>query len=250
MILYDQNYKILAISRNSLELLGYSDSDLFFQKHSDISDMFLYQIYSYDEQKHFIDYIIKHPEYNLQSIKLKLDDGNIISIHIDIDIMFFKNDNFCYQVKLNKNAGDKDYKIPIKPELRIPKLFEDVIAKKPAQTIDASNDIRLTKEWLFRIPNFIGMTRNTFLVRVSEFIKICKEKYEELSEAALLDDINHIKEISAEIRDRACELKFDPFLAILIKLQTISDPKEVAIFLNLYMDFINKIENILKKELK
>lgn len=250
MILYDQNYKILAISRDSLELLGYSDSDLFFQKHDDISDMFLHQISLYDEQKHFIDYIIKHPEYSLQSIKLKLDDGNIISIHIDIDIMFFKNSNFCYQVKLNKNVGDHTYKTPAKPELRIPKLFEDAMAKKPAQTTNAADGIRLTKEWLFGIPNFIKMERNTFLVRVAEFIKICKDKYEELSEATLLDDKNHIKEISADIRDRACELKFDPFLGILIKLQTLSDPKEVAAFLNLYMDFIHQIENILKKELK
>ena len=49
MILYNQHYEMIAISRETLNMFGFSDPTLFFKTHSDISEFFVKHISIYDK---------------------------------------------------------------------------------------------------------------------------------------------------------------------------------------------------------
>ena len=101
MILYDQNYEMIGISSEGLSLFGFLNPEDFFRSCNDISDYFLETRPLYNAKNHYIDLIISQSQSNIQDMQIKLDNGDIISVKIAVEVVNLKGKNeHYYSVKL------------------------------------------------------------------------------------------------------------------------------------------------------
>ncbi|MCR8679201.1 MULTISPECIES: hypothetical protein [Campylobacter] len=217
MILYNQNYEMIGISSEGLSLFGFLTPEDFFRSCNDVSDYFLETSPLYNTKKHYIDLIISESQSNIQDMQIKLDNGDIMSAKIAVEVVNLKDLNeHYYSVKLLFDGNRLSY-------------FSD-------QT-----------RWLWDILYISRLDANEFKTRVLEFTKIAKERYEALYEAKLLliDASDIIKELAA----MATNLKLTEFCQILINIQSTNDEKILNDEFYQYMQFIENIENIIKSEM-
>ncbi|ARR00143.1 hypothetical protein [Campylobacter porcelli] len=217
MILYNQNYEMIGISSEGLSLFGFLTPEDFFRSCNDVSDYFLETSPLYNTKKHYIDLIISESQSNIQDMQIKLDNGDIMSAKIAVEVVNLKDLNeHYYSVKLLFDGNRLSY-------------FSD-------QT-----------RWLWDILYISRLDANEFKTRVLEFTKIAKERYEALYEAKLLliDASDIIKELAA----MATNLKLTEFCQILINIQSTNDEKLLNDEFYQYMQFIENIENIIKSEM-
>lgn len=101
MILYDQNYEMIGISSEGLSLFGFLTPEDFFRSCNDISDYFLETSPLYNAKNHYIDLIISQSQSNIQDMQIKLDNGEIMSVKIAVEVVNLKDVNeHYYSVKL------------------------------------------------------------------------------------------------------------------------------------------------------
>ena len=218
MILYNQHYEMIGISSEGLSLFGFLTPEDFFRSCNDVSEYFLETSPLYNAKKHYIDLIISESQSNIQDMQIKLDNGDIISVKIAVEVVNLKGRNeHYYSVKLLYDSNRLSF-------------FND-------QT-----------RWLWDIMHISRLDANEFKNRVLEFTKIAKEKYESLYEAKLLliDANQDIKDL-AKI---ATDLKLTEFCQILINIQSTNDENLLNDEFLKYMQLINNIENIIKSEIE
>ena len=187
MILYNQHYEMIGISSEGLSLFGFLTPEDFFRSCNDVSEYFLETSPLYNAKKHYIDLIISESQSNIQDMQIKLDNGDIISVKIAVEVVNLKGRNeHYYSVKLLYDSNRLSF-------------FND-------QT-----------RWLWDIMHISRLDANEFKNRVLEFTKIAKEKYESLYEAKLLliDANQDIKDLAK----MATDLKLTEFCQILINIQ-------------------------------
>ena len=151
-------------------------------------------------------------------MQIKLDNGDIISVKIAVEVVNLKGRNeHYYSVKLLYDSNRLSF-------------FND-------QT-----------RWLWDIMHISRLDANEFKNRVLEFTKIAKEKYESLYEAKLLliDANQDIKDLAK----MATDLKLTEFCQILINIQSTNDENLLNDEFLKYMQLINNIENIIKSEIE
>lgn len=217
MILYNQNYEMIGISSEGLSLFGFLTPEDFFRSCNDVSEYFLETSPLYNTKKHYIDLIISESKSNIQDMQIKLDNGDIMSAKIAVEVVNLKDLNeHYYSVKLLFDGHKLSY---------------------------CSDQTR----WLWDILYISRLDANEFKSRVLEFTKIAKERYEALYEAKLLliDASDIIKELAA----MATNLKLTEFCQILINIQSTNDEKILNDEFYQYMQFIENIENIIKSEM-
>lgn len=218
MILYNQNYEMIGISSEGLSLFGFLTPEDFFRSCNDISDYFLETSPLYNAKNHYIDLIISQSQSNIQDMQIKLDNGDIISAKIAVEVVNLKNRNeHYYSVKLLYDGNRLSF-------------FND-------QT-----------RWLWDILYISRLDATEFKHRVLEFTKIAKEKYESLYEAKLLliDANQDIKDLAK----MATDLKLTEFCQILINIQSTNDENLLNEEFLKYIQLINNIENIIKSEIE
>ena len=214
MILYNQHYEMIGISSEGLSLFGFLTPEDFFRSCNDVSEYFLETSPLYNAKKHYIDLIISESQSNIQDMQIKLDNGDIISVKIAVEVVNLKGRNeHYYSVKLLYDSNRLSF-------------FND-------QT-----------RWLWDIMHISRLDANEFKNRVLEFTKIAKEKYESLYEAKLLliDANQDIKDLAK----MATDLKLTEFCQILINIQSTNDENLLNDEFLKYMQLINNIENIIK----
>ena len=218
MILYNQHYEMIGISSEGLSLFGFLNPEDFFRSCNDVSEYFLETSPLYNAKKHYIDLIISESQSNIQDMQIKLDNGDIISVKIAVEVVNLKGRNeHYYSVKLLYDSNRLSF-------------FND-------QT-----------RWLWDIMHISRLDANEFKNRVLEFTKIAKEKYESLYEAKLLliDANQDIKDLDK----MATDLKLTEFCQILINIQSTNDENLLNDEFLKYMQLINNIENIIKSEIE
>lgn len=218
MILYNQHYEMIGISSEGLSLFGFLTPEDFFRSCNDVSEYFLENSPLYNAKKHYIDLIISESQSNIQDMQIKLDNGDIISVKIAVEVVNLKGRNeHYYSVKLLYDSNRLSF-------------FND-------QT-----------RWLWDIMHISRLDANEFKNRVLEFTKIAKEKYESLYEAKLLliDANQDIKDLAK----MATDLKLTEFCQILINIQSTNDENLLNDEFLKYMQLINNIENIIKSEIE
>ena len=218
MILYNQHYEMIGISSEGLSLFGFLTPEDFFRSCNDVSEYFLETSPLYNAKKHYIDLIISESQSNIQDMQIKLDNGDIISVKIAVEVVNLKNRNeHYYSVKLLYDGNRLSF-------------FND-------QT-----------RWLWDILYISRLDATEFKHRVLEFTKIAKEKYESLYEAKLLliDANQDIKDLAK----MATDLKLTEFCQILINIQSTNDENLLNDEFLKYMQLINNIENIIKSEIE
>lgn len=218
MILYNQHYEMIGISSEGLSLFGFLTPEDFFRSCNDVSEYFLETSPLYNAKKHYIDLIISESQSNIQDMQIKLDNGDIISVKIAVEVVNLKGKNeHYYSVKLLYDSNRLSF-------------FND-------QT-----------RWLWDIMHISRLDANEFKNRVLEFTKIAKEKYESLYEAKLLliDANQDIKDLAK----MATDLKLTEFCQILINIQSTNDENLLNDEFLKYMQLINNIENIIKSEIE
>ena len=218
MILYNQHYEMIGISSEGLSLFGFLTPEDFFRSCNDVSEYFLETSPLYNAKKHYIDLIISESQSNIQDMQIKLDNGDIISVKIAVEVVNLKGRNeHYYSVKLLYDSNRLSF-------------FND-------QT-----------RWLWDIMHISRLDANEFKNRVLEFTKIAKEKYESLYEAKLLliDANQDIKDLAK----MATDLKLTEFCQILINIQSTNDENLLNDEFLKYMELINNIENIIKSEIE
>ena len=218
MILYNQHYEMIGISSEGLSLFGFLTPEDFFRSCNDVSEYFLETSPLYNAKKHYIDLIISESQSNIQDMQIKLDNGDIISVKIAVEVVNLKGRNeHYYSVKLLYDSNRLSF-------------FND-------QT-----------RWLWDIMHISRLDTNEFKNRVLEFTKIAKEKYESLYEAKLLliDANQDIKDLAK----MATDLKLTEFCQILINIQSTNDENLLNDEFLKYMQLINNIENIIKSEIE
>ena len=218
MILYNQHYEMIGISSEGLSLYGFLTPEDFFRSCNDVSEYFLETSPLYNAKKHYIDLIISESQSNIQDMQIKLDNGDIISVKIAVEVVNLKGRNeHYYSVKLLYDSNRLSF-------------FND-------QT-----------RWLWDIMHISRLDANEFKNRVLEFTKIAKEKYESLYEAKLLliDANQDIKDLAK----MATDLKLTEFCQILINIQSTNDENLLNDEFLKYMQLINNIENIIKSEIE
>ena len=218
MILYNQHYEMIGISSEGLSLFGFLTPEDFFRSCNDVSEYFLETSPLYNAKKHYIDLIISESQSNIQDMQIKLDNGDIISVKIAVEVVNLKGRNeHYYSVKLLYDGNRLSF-------------FND-------QT-----------RWLWDIMHISHLDANEFKNRVLEFTKIAKEKYESLYEAKLLliDANQDIKDLAK----MATDLKLTEFCQILINIQSTNDENLLNDEFLKYMQLINNIENIIKSEIE
>ncbi|MDY3133384.1 MAG: hypothetical protein SOW11_05235 [Campylobacter lanienae] len=218
MILYNQHYEMIGISSEGLSLFGFLTPEDFFRSCNDVSEYFLETSPLYNAKKHYIDLIISESQSNIQDMQIKLDNGDIISAKIAVEVVNLKGRNeHYYSVKLLYDGNRLSF-------------FND-------QT-----------RWLWDIMHISHLDANEFKNRVLEFTKIAKEKYESLYEAKLLliDANQDIKDLAK----MATDLKLTEFCQILINIQSTNDENLLNDEFLKYMQLINNIENIIKSEIE
>ncbi|MCI5540006.1 MAG: hypothetical protein MR376_05500 [Campylobacter lanienae] len=218
MILYNQHYEMIGISSEGLSLFGFLTPEDFFRSCNDVSEYFLETSPLYNAKKHYIDLIISESQSNIQDMQIKLDNGDIISVKIAVEVVNLKGRNeHYYSVKLLYDSNRLSF-------------FND-------QT-----------RWLWDIMHISRLDANEFKNRVLEFTKIAKEKYESLYEAKLLliDANQDIKDLAK----MATDLKLTEFCQILINIQSTNDENLLNDEFLKYMQLINNIENIIKSEIE
>ena len=218
MILYNQHYEMIGISSEGLSLYGFLTPEDFFRSCNDVSEYFLETSPLYNAKKHYIDLIISESQSNIQDMQIKLDNGDIISVKIAVEVVNLKGKNeHYYSVKLLYDSNRLSF-------------FND-------QT-----------RWLWDIMHISRLDANEFKNRVLEFTKIAKEKYESLYEAKLLliDANQDIKDLAK----MATDLKLTEFCQILINIQSTNDENLLNDEFLKYMQLINNIENIIKSEIE
>ena len=218
MILYNQHYEMIGISSEGLSLFGFLTPEDFFRSCNDVSEYFLENSPLYNAKKHYIDLIISESQSNIQDMQIKLDNGDIISVKIAVEVVNLKGKNeHYYSVKLLYDSNRLSF-------------FND-------QT-----------RWLWDIMHISRLDANEFKNRVLEFTKIAKKKYESLYEAKLLliDANQDIKDLAK----MATDLKLTEFCQILINIQSTNDENLLNDEFLKYMQLINNIENIIKSEIE
>ena len=218
MILYNQHYEMIGISSEGLSLFGFLTPEDFFSSCNDVSEYFLETSPLYNAKKHYIDLIISESQSNIQDMQIKLDNGDIISVKIAVEVVNLKGRNeHYYSVKLLYDSNRLSF-------------FND-------QT-----------RWLWDIMHISRLDANEFKNRVLEFTKIAKKKYESLYEAKLLliDANQDIKDLAK----MATDLKLTEFCQILINIQSTNDENLLNDEFLKYMQLINNIENIIKSEIE
>ncbi|MCI7363768.1 hypothetical protein [Campylobacter lanienae] len=218
MILYNQHYEMIGISSEGLSLFGFLTPEDFFRSCNDVSEYFLETSPLYNAKKHYIDLIISESQSNIQDMQIKLDNGDIISAKIAVEVVNLKNRNeHYYSVKLLYDGNRLSF-------------FND-------QT-----------RWLWDILYISRLDATEFKHRVLEFTKIAKEKYESLYEAKLLliDANQDIKDLAK----MATDLKLTEFCQILINIQSTNDENLLNEEFLKYIQLINNIENIIKSEIE
>ena len=218
MILYNQHYEMIGISSEGLSLFGFLTPEDFFRSCNDVSEYFLETSPLYNAKKHYIDLIISESQSNIQDMQIKLDNGDIISVKIAVEVVNLKGRNeHYYSVKLLYDSNRLSF-------------FND-------QT-----------RWLWDIMHISHLDATEFKNRVLEFTKIAKEKYESLYEAKLLliDANQDIKDLAK----MATDLKLTEFCQILINIQSTNDENLLNDEFLKYMQLINNIENIIKSEIE
>ena len=218
MILYNQHYEMIGISSEGLSLFGFLTPEDFFRSCNDVSEYYLETSPLYNAKKHYIDLIISESQSNIQDMQIKLDNGDIISVKIAVEVVNLKGKNeHYYSVKLLYDSNRLSF-------------FND-------QT-----------RWLWDIMHISRLDANEFKNRVLEFTKIAKEKYESLYEAKLLliDANQDIKDLAK----MATDLKLTEFCQILINIQSTNDENLLNDEFLKYMQLINNIENIIKSEIE
>ena len=101
MILYNQHYEMIGISSEGLSLFGFLTPEDFFRSCNDVSEYFLETSPLYNAKKHYIDLIISESQSNIQDMQIKLDNGDIISVKIAVEVVNLKGRNeHYYSVKL------------------------------------------------------------------------------------------------------------------------------------------------------
>lgn len=218
MILYNQHYEMIGISSEGLSLFGFLTPEDFFRSCNDVSEYFLETSPLYNAKKHYIDLIISESQSNIQDMQIKLDNGDIISVKIAVEVVNLKGRNeHYYSVKLLYDSNRLSF-------------FND-------QT-----------RWLWDIMHISRLDANEFKNRVLEFTKIAKKKYESLYEAKLLliDANQDIKDLAK----MATDLKLTEFCQILINIQSTNDENLLNDEFLKYMQLINNIENIIKSEIE
>ena len=218
MILYNQHYEMIGISSEGLSLFGFLNPEDFFRSCNDVSEYFLETSPLYNAKKHYIDLIISESQSNIQDMQIKLDNGDIISVKIAVEVVNLKGRNeHYYSVKLLYDSNRLSF-------------FND-------QT-----------RWLWDIMHISRLDANEFKNRVLEFTKIAKKKYESLYEAKLLliDANQDIKDLAK----MATDLKLTEFCQILINIQSTNDENLLNDEFLKYMQLINNIENIIKSEIE
>ena len=93
MILYDQNYEMIGISSEGLSLFGFLTPEDFFRSCNDISDYFLETSPLYNAKNHYIDLIISQSQSNIQDMQIKLNNGEIMSVKIAVEVVNLKDVN-------------------------------------------------------------------------------------------------------------------------------------------------------------
>lgn len=218
MILYNQHYEMIGISSEGLSLFGFLTPEDFFRSCNDVSEYFLETSPLYNAKKHYIDLIISESQSNIQDMQIKLDNGDIISAKIAVEVVNLKGRNeHYYSVKLLYDGNRLSF-------------FND-------QT-----------RWLWDILYISRLDATEFKHRVLEFTKIAKEKYESLYEAKLLliDANQDIKDLAK----MATDLKLTEFCQILINIQSTNDENLLNEEFLKYIQLINNIENIIKSEIE
>lgn len=237
MLIFNKNYEIVAVSMKILTILDIKDINEFLKIYNKISDIFIYE----DEKDHdkkdiLLEDIINCAEHNFTDIFLKMPNNEFIKLNIDIYPIFFKNDvsNF-YQIIITKIFNKFS-------ELCNNSLLEkDIQFKNPTLYEISKTSYLKAKEEIN--PRF-------FLPLLSKFIKAANNSYEELCESKLLGDEENVKKITKNLASLAIELNFDEFINILVRIELSENDKMINLKFSEYEIFINRLNELAKKEFK
>lgn len=265
MILYDDKFSLLGITKDTLELLGFSSIGLFLSKFTDINDMFMEKkgFVSRDRER-FVEFLRSDIDQqsailmsqNHKTLEILVTKGNFFyttnsSICTTLTLTYLKE--ISQDLAINIKKPTKIYSDLNKTNLKIPNVFDleykralyefnNEIHKKTKNVSDIFQDGNLNlKEWFDLTIKELQISENDLRFFLSEFLKGQLEYEERLQEALLLGDQNTIVAITSLLKDPAMSLNLYPIINYLDKFEN-SKNSDVSKLFREYKTMLNEIK--------
>lgn len=272
MILYDSDFKLLGISKVTLELIGCPSLGVFFAKHNDIDEFFIQRDkYLKLSENHFIADFIRY-KMNYKDALILSEDGKEQEVIVCLDTFYMKdviapyyvvklikkdsihtaNSRFAYYLnELNTLAEEnsKKSKLPNAFLTEYKRESDKYITKTDREKLENAKlvvNFDINEKWLDGVSKRLDIDTDELKEMLVNFINEAKDKEEELYEAVLLRDKVRSQEIIAFLLDPVNTLGIRPLKEALEKLEN-SSSDEVSENFRTYQNILENISKIVMK---
>ncbi len=248
MILYDENGRLLAVDKQSIEFFGYVDIENFKKEVRDIADFFIEKegyIYKF-EHFNWIDYLNYSEEDTCKAL-IKKTDRMYIEVEISVDELFplvdIDGSKTIYAIYLLN---------PVEKELKI----ED--AKEENENIHKDNDLPLEEEILVKdidinyeeIEEKLGLDKELYLELLQDFIRESKKDLEIIDTHMKNSNYDILTKTTTKLKSICLNLDLGAFISILSSIERGIKNKNydnIKKFVDIYskeLDILSKSLNI------
>lgn len=256
MLLYDENFKLIGITEDSLNLLGFSNFKAFTSDFSDINELFMNKSGFISPNKDDFKNFLKDSDINRKNAILEDKNSHFIEICLKKN-NFFSTENLKYivldlqnvksdidskkNVSLNKNNTPNVFDLEYKKTIEMLNSCNSQNNATKSEICDNKN-FDIDDNWFYDTLKKLEIGSDDFRFFLKEFLKGQVDLEEKLQEALLLNDKNAIKSIISTLRDPATNLNLKPVLFYLDKFEK-SKANEISGLFRDYKNMLKKIEN-------
>lgn len=260
MLLYNANFKLLGMSEDALNLLGYPSFNAFYSNYSDISELFIDgdDFYIDGKKVSYVEYLTKNKKSLLVSLK---NSKNLeIEVKLELNDFFFLSGDNAYVVFLNspnvknqiikdsiwaKNMVKRSNLLPVDNIFKKTYDFELKNIKK-MRLGDLKSSSKIDDEWLNNTADSLSLSLKDLIDNLKTLVNKAYEKEEILYEAIVLGDANQSVKNLSEIKNLAYSFGVKPLTKAIYKLEN-SKIDEISANFREYKDIITQLDKTIIK---
>ncbi|BCD67668.1 Hpt domain-containing protein [Nitratiruptor sp. YY09-18] len=222
MILYDAHKKLIAISDQTLEMLGFTSLEEFKKEVYDVAQLFLRKPGYIHEFRsfHWIDYILTNNTVNHRAL-IQVKDGRVLEIFVKVNQLNNISQPFNYYlVTFELNAYDECTIDHISQEqtqtTEQPKASQATASQTLATTITITAK-EVEKPAIDFIAQELNLGEDIVEDFIKEYINHALEQFDEIQDAVAKKDRQRLYNIIHTLKGVAANLRLKPAFEILAK---------------------------------
>ena len=230
MILYDNHKRLIAISDQTLEMLGFASPQEFHKEVYDIAQLFIKKSgYIYEFRNfHWIDYILTNSTINHRAL-IQTKDGRVLELFVRVlQLNHLDQQRNYYLVTFELDAYN-ECSSPIQERQNItPPSAPTTNTPKRPQTQETST-IHITPPKDIKLPNIsqiaeeLNLSEDAIEDFIKEYIQQALEKFDTLKKAIKKHDTQTIFTTLHTLKGVAANLRLKPAVEILASIKKSSD---------------------------